>query len=109
MTRYGYVMRLRGDPEIASALADGIERGTAAAAPEVLEADAVAREWLDQQRLRRAVGNHRTAEDYALLAVKARGDYTPRRPGPVRTLWLQLVGLFALFLDWEERCWKGEA
>lgn len=105
----GYVIRMGGDPEISSALADGIERGTATPTPEILEADAIAREWLDQQRLRRAVGNHRTPEDYALMAVKARGDYASRRAGPIRTLLLQLIGLFALFLAWEERSWRGEA
>lgn len=103
----GYVIRMGGDPEISGALADGIERGTAA--PATLEADAIAREWLDQQRLRRAVGNHRTPEDYALMIVKARGDYANRRPGLIRTALLQLAGLFALFLAWEERCWRGDA
>ena len=109
MTRYGYVIRQGGDPEISGALADGIQKATPVENPAKLEADRIAQVWIDQQRLRRAVGNFRTPEDYALLTVKTRGDYANRRPGLIRTVWLQMVGLFALFLDWEERCWKGEA
>ena len=109
MTRYGYAIRMGGDPEISAALAEGIREATPAPDPVKLEADRIAEAWVDQQRLKRSIGNHKTADDYALMTVKARGNYTPKQPGPVRTLWLQLVGLVALFLDWEERCWKGEA
>ena len=109
MTRYGYVIRQGGDPEISGALADGIQKATPAENPAKLEADRIAQVWIDQQRLRRAVGNFRTPEDYALLTVKARGDYALWRLGPIRTAMLQLAGLFALFLAWEERCWRGDA
>ena len=109
MTRYGYVLRLGGDPEISGALADGIRAATQTEDPARLEADRIAEAWIDQQRLKRSIGNHKSAEDYALMTVKARGDYANRRPGPVRTRLLQMMGLFALFLDWEEKCWRGEA
>jgi len=122
MTRYGYAIRMGGDPEISGALAEGIREGStrtssvtadaATPSPEgkaMLEADRIAEAWIDQQRLKRSIGNHKTPEDYALMTVKARGDYANRRPGPVRTMLLQMMGLFALFLDWEERCWRGEA
>lgn len=109
MKKFGYVLRLGGDPEISAALAEGIREATPAPDPVKLEADRNARAWIDQQRLKRCVGNHKSAEDYALMTAKARGDYTLRRPGPIRTIWWQLIGLFALFLDWEERSWGGEA
>ena len=118
MTRYGYAIRMGGDPEISAALAEGIRKagdggavdGAATAEGKaILEADAIAREWIDQQRLKRSIGNHKTPEDYALMTVKARGDYANRRPGPVRTALLQMMGLLALFMDWEEKCWRGEA
>lgn len=105
----GYVIRMGGDPEISGALADGIREATPAPDPVKLEADRIAEAWVDQQRLKRSIGNHKTADDYALMTVKARGDYANRRPGLIRTALLQLAGLFALFLDWEEKCWRGEA
>ena len=138
-TRRGYVVLIRGgDPEISGALARGALAGAgddcrkatpsvaACAAPpspegkasEVadparLEADRIADAWLDGQRLKRSVGNRKTAEDYALMTVKARGDYAFRRPGEIRARLWGLLGVLVLaadsFLAWEERCWRGGA
>ena len=78
--------------------------------PARLEADAVARAWLDGQRLKQAVGNDKGPEDYRLMLTKARGNYAERCAGPVaRKLWA-LAGLIVLgverFFAWEEARWR---
>ena len=96
--------------------------------PAALEADCIAREWLDRQRLSRAEGTAVvllrapvsdekltqaiTAEDYEVLITKARGDYGHNRTGSISRRFWALIGLLVLaangFAEWEERCWRGE-
>ena len=129
--RRAVVIRIAGDAEIGDALAEGIRRGTGDTSsvtaspchlplkgkaegetdPAKLEADRIAEEWVDWQRLRRTVGNRKTAEDYELLIVKAEGDYGRKRIGPLaRRLWA-VVGMVVLagtcFFAWEEARWRG--
>ena len=129
IARRAVVIRIAGDAEIGAAIRDGMEmRGTTPsvgcadsslsegaltttrADPARLEADAVARAWLDGQRLKQAVGNDKGPEDYRLMLTKARGNYAERAAGPVaRKLWA-LAGLIVLgverFFAWEDARWR---
>ena len=93
-----------GDPEISGALAGGIlaaRARRAGALPseqiEVVEAE-IDRQRIQTALLRVAVGNHKSAEDYAALVTKARGDYgqTRRPPGTARKVGKKLLGLYGL-------------
>ena len=78
-TRYGYVIRIGGDPEIGNALRDGIERGTRYKKPRDCEA------------VRRVDMMRHTPEEWAQMTEDARVIYGGRSylPGGVRRL---LVG-----------------
>lgn len=102
-TRRGAVI-LIGDSQIAGAIAEGMFAGRARR-PEALPAEQieVVEAEIDRQRiqmalLRVAVGNHKSAEDYAALVTKARGDYgqTRRPPGTARKVGKKLLGLYGL-------------
>lgn len=91
-----------GDPSIADAVERGILSGKdarrAQARAEVVPPEV---DWKHvAQLVRVAVGNNRTAEDYARLVTKARGDYgqTGRRPGRGRQRLLQGYALVVLAL-----------
>lgn len=129
MVRRAVVIRIAGDAEIGAAIRDGIEMRrktpsvgctdssltegaltTTQVDPAKLEADAVARRWLDGRKLSLAVGNDKGPEDYELMITRARGNYAGRANGPlVRGLW-SLVGLIVLgverFFAWEEMRWR---
>ena len=66
---------------------------------EVVEAE-IDRQRIQRALLRVAVGNTNTAEDYANMTTKARGDYAvdARRPGPLRRLGAFLLGAYALIV-----------
>ena len=66
---------------------------------EVVEAE-IDRQRIQRALLRVAVGNTNTAEDYANMTTKARGDYgiDARRPGPLRRLGAFLLGAYALIV-----------
>ena len=122
--RRGYVVLIRGgDPEISGGIVDGIMKargdtssGAARHLPiegkalgetesmtgeqvEVVEAE-IDRQRIQRALLRVAVGNTNTAEDYANMTTKARGDYAvdARRPGPLRRLGAFLLGAYALIV-----------
>ena len=125
-TRRGYVVLIRhGDPEISAGIAEGMMKATLSAPAggdpirpcgellqggeargrrdglteeqvEVVEAE-IDRQRIQRALLRVAVGNTNTAEDYAAMLTKARGDYAvTRRPGPLGRLGEQLLKLYAL-------------
>ena len=109
MNKRGYVVLIQGgDAEISGAIADGMRRanegrGTiSSVTPPPLEQVEVVEAEIDRQRIQRAllrvaVGNTNTAEDYAAMLTKARGDYAvTRRPGPLGRLGEQLLKLYAL-------------
>lgn len=118
--RRGTVIMLQsGDPEISGAIAGGMMAGrgtgTTSSEPpmaahlplkgkalepeviEVVEAE-IDRQEINMHLLRVSVGNHKTAEDYADLVTKARGDYArySRPAGPVRRLGRRLLAIYGL-------------
>lgn len=75
---------------------------------EVVEAE-IDRQHIQRSLVRVAVGNTRTAEDYRLLAAKARGDYGYTRPrgrlygavwGLIGALVLAVDGWYRYFSAW---------
>lgn len=107
MTR-GVVLKLYGNPEIAGAIADGMARALPAEQIEVVQAE-IDRQHIQRALVRVAVGNTRTAEDYRLLAAKARGDYGYTRPrgrlygavwGLIGALVLAVDGWYRYFSAW---------
>lgn len=72
-TRYGYVIRIGGDPEIRAALRDGVLKGTPAQeqAPKK-GSDAV----------RRVAMHQHTPEEWEAMTTKARYDYGQTRQAP---------------------------
>ena len=122
MTRRGYAIRIGGDAEIALALAGGIDKASRATASHTVEAgetearekdqaraaaEAVADRWIEGERLKRAVGNHHTSEDYAIMIQNVPTTYRLR---PLSVLWA-VVGLIVWasveFMRWEERRWRS--
>ena len=110
--RRGVVIKMFGDREIGAAIADGIAKALPSEQIEVVEAE------IDRQRIQRAlvrvaVGNSRTAQDYAMLAIKARGDYGEARPhGRLYGAVWGLIGAVVLAVDgWYRyfRAWNREA
>ena len=114
------VIRTFGDPEMAEALRDGIEKGTRAPYPpasrgtspsadgeakgrltreqiEVVEAE-IDRQHILEALVRVAVGNTKTAADYALMENKARADYAEDdgRPAWLRRMADRALGLYGL-------------
>lgn len=72
-TRYGYVIRIGGDPEIGNALRDGVLKGTPAQEqPPARGSDAV----------RRVAMHQHTPEEWAAMTTQARYDYGQTRPTP---------------------------
>lgn len=71
-TRYGYVIRIGGDPEIGAALRDGMMKGTP-------EREAPAR---GSDAVRRVAMMQHTPEEWAAMTTKARYDYGQTRQAP---------------------------
>ena len=116
--RYGYAIRTGGDQEISEALERGIKAGTGTSlARGRIEAASVSADGgrltedqmevvmaeIDRQHIlealvRVAVGNGKTAEDYALMQIKARAEYdrADRRPAWLRKLAERALGLYGL-------------
>lgn len=72
-TRYGYVIRIGGDPEIGNALRDGVLKGTSEREqPPARGSEAV----------RRVAMMQHTPEEWAAMTTRARYDYGQTRPAP---------------------------
>ena len=99
------VIKTYGDPEIAEALRDGIRAGTEDARRaelthdqiEVVEAE-IDRQHILEELVRVAVGNTKTAEDYALMVTKSRADHAidDGRPAWLRRMADRALGLYGL-------------
>lgn len=100
-TRYGYVIRIGGDPEIAGALKSGMERGTGTAAAGTSSATAGAPspegKALGSDAVRRVAMMQHTPEEWAAMTTKARYDYGQTRPAP---RWVQ-----RLLVVWAMLCY----
>ena len=72
-TRYGYVIRIGGDPEIRAALRDGMMTGT----PEREQAPA-----RGSDAVRRVAMMQHTPEEWAAMTTQARYDYGQTRQAP---------------------------
>lgn len=79
MKRFGFAIRKGGDPEIADALASGIDRGTRRTMKKQ-SSDAV----------RRVAMMRHTPEEWHAMTVKARYDYGQDAPTPRWADWLLL-------------------
>lgn len=109
--RRGHLIRpLAGAP---SPQGEGFWRGGPEALPaeqiEVVEAE-IDRQRIQMALLRVAVGNHKSAEDYAALVTKARGDYgmTRRPPGTARKVGKKLLGLYGLLCYTVARAYRSQ-
>ena len=72
-TRYGYVIRIGGDPEIGNALRDGVLKGT----PEREHPPA-----RGSEAVRRVAMMQHTPAEWAAMTTRARYDYGQTRPAP---------------------------
>ena len=99
------VIKTVGDPEMAEAIESGIRAGTEDARRaalthdqiEIVEAE-IDRQHILEALVRVAVGNTKTAEDYALMETKARADYAEDdgRPAWLRRMADRALGLYGL-------------
>lgn len=87
-TRYGYVIRIGGDPEIGNALRDGVLKGT----PEREQPPA-----RGSEAVRRVAMMQHTPEEWAAMTTRARYDYGQTRPAP---RWVQ-----RLLVAWAMLCY----
>ena len=94
MMTKGVVIKLYGDQQIAGAIADGMTRALDAQSIEVVKRE-IHEQRVQRSLLRVAVGNTRTAQDYACMVAKARGDYEYTREHG--RLYGAVLGVWALF------------
>lgn len=94
--RYGYVIKMGGDPEISGAIAEGMLAGRAAQRRPYGESGAgmTATQRREIAKLVKvAIGNTKSTEDYMILCVAAEQEYRmPRRTELHRAAELLLVG-----------------
>lgn len=117
----------RGDPEITEAIARGVLEGTTSYGPagnhpiegkalggpaeeriEIVSAAADRRRVMALVRV--AVGNTKTAEDYTMMTVKARGDYMryARAPGPVRRIGRRIMAAYGMMVYGIARAYRAQ-
>lgn len=70
----GVVIKLFGDQQIAGAIADGMSQALDAQSVEIVKRE-IHEQRIQRSLLRVAVNNTKTAQDYACMTAKARGDY----------------------------------
>lgn len=112
----GAVLLLQaGDPEITGPLKDGVLAGRAARL-EAQRKQPAEVDWSKvARRVRVAVGNTKTAEDYMILRSAAEQEYrVRRRGGRLARLAEALLGAYALtvyrlheYFNWEGSRWRG--
>ncbi len=104
----GVVLKLYGDRRIAGAIADGMAKALPREHVEIVEAE-IDRQHIMRALVRVAVGNDKTAEDYACMATKAMCDYgyTPRHGrlygailGAWALLWTVIYGVYDYLSAW---------
>ena len=106
------VIKTVGDPEMAEAIESGIRAGTEDARRAVLTHDQieVVEAEIDRQHIlealvRVAVGNTKTAEDYAMMETRARADYAEDDGRPA---WLRRMLPVSASVVTARACISGE-
>ena len=90
MKRFGYAIRTGGDPEIAGALAAGIDRATRRAMERHVS-----------ESVRRVAMMRHTPQEWEAMTIKARYDYGQDKPLP---RWAERV-LVGWAMVWLGLCW----
>lgn len=107
----GTVIKMYGDPDISGAIADGMVEALQKEQVEVVQSE-IDRQHIQRALLRVAVGNNKTAQDYACMAAKARGDYGYTRQhgrlyeailGMWGLLWIVIYDMYDYFSEWNRR------
>ena len=110
MTR-GVVIKMYGDEQIAGAIADGMAQALDAQSMEIVKKE-IREQNVQRHLLRVAVNNTKTAQDYACMAAKARGDYEYTREhgrlygailGLWGLLWVVVYGIYDYLSAWNRR------
>lgn len=70
----GVVIKMYGDQQIAGAIADGMAQALDAQSVEIVKRE-IHDQRVQRSLLRVAVNNTKTAQDYACMTAKARGNY----------------------------------
>lgn len=100
--RFGYAIRIGGDPEISRALRDGMEKGSPYGPAGCLPAhrgETLGKPGAVSDTARRLAMMRHTPEEWAAMTVKARYDYGQRRPPSRLTRgWWAAVGLIVYLL-----------
>ena len=113
MMRFGYVIKLGGDADIAEALRDGVEKGTPSVtlrAPAPSEKETLGP--MAGEALRRAAMQRHTPEELREMIFKARVDYAQRYHGALYHRAWQAWGLMWMIIDATFRrlqAWNREA
>lgn len=111
MTR-AIVIKRYGDPALSGAIVDGMTKALSPAQMEVVKAE-IDRQHIVRKLVRVAVGNTKTAQDYACMTAKAKGNYGyirhhGRLYGAVLGAWALL---WLIIYDWVDyfSAWNREA
>jgi hypothetical protein len=88
--RYGYAIRIGGDPEISGALKSGMERGRQTKAPTLAPGTGEA--------VRRVAMHQHTPEEWGVMIAKAQYDYGQDEPAP---RWVE-----RLLVAWAMVCYR---
>lgn len=113
MMRFGYVIRIGGDADIAEALRDGVEKGT----PSVRRSLTAPSEReplgpMAGEALRRVAMQRHTPEELREMIFQARVDYAQRYHGALYHRAWQALGLMWMIIDATFRrlqAWNREA
>lgn len=107
----GVVIKMYGDEQIAGAIADGMTKALDAECIEVVKRE-IQEQRVQRSLLRVAVNNTKTAQDYACMTAKARGDYEYTRShgrmygailGLWGLLWVVVYGIYDYLSAWNRR------
>lgn len=102
--RYGYAIRIGGDPEISGALKSGMERGRQAKAPALAPGTGEA--------VRRVAMHQHTPEEWGVMIAKAQYDYGQDEPAPrwakrLLVAWAMVCYRVREYFRWEGSRWRG--
>ena len=106
MARYGYVIRMGGDPEISAALRDGVEMGTRGTTSPGLRPPSPKGEGSGSETARRLAMMRHTPEEWRRMTEDARVIYGGQR---YRPRWLErLLAGYALICYGLSRAYRAQ-